>query len=237
MTDRPPIRLTENPRRKTLAETVAEQLLKAVEGHPAGTRLPTEPELMEQMGVGRSAVREALSGLALLGVIEIRQGQGVFVTDKAAAVAAREEIGSVFNKGVTRDLLEARMAVEVEVARRAAERRTDEDLAALQAVIASHEKAMQEGQRPDEPAANFHLVLAEASHNEVLAGMVRSFFKLMLERVPTTYALDDFAEWEMDQHRSLVAAIEAGDEELAGQRMASHLGEMARYYSRSESVS
>ncbi len=190
---------------------------------------------MEQMGVGRSAVREALSGMALLGVVQIRQGQGVFATGRSSAVAAREEIGAAFNKGVTRDLLEARMVVEVEVARRAAERRTESDLEALHKMISDEERAIENGGDPSKPAADFHLVLADASHNEVLAGMLRSFFKLMVQRSPTIYTLDGFPAWEIEQHKSLVAAIEASDGDLAAERMGTHVAEMARYYSRSES--
>jgi GntR family transcriptional repressor for pyruvate dehydrogenase complex len=207
--------------------------LEAIDGLPAGTRLPTEPELMEQMSVGRSAVREALSGLALLGVVEIRQGQGVFATGRASAVAAQEEIGAAFKNGVTRDLLEVRMAVEVEVARRAAERRTDKDLKTLERLIAEEEKAISDGGDPSKPGAQFHLALADASHNEVLTGIVRSFFRLMTERVPTIYTLDGFPTWEIEQHKGLVEAIEASDEKLAAERMGAHVAAMARHYSRS----
>jgi len=235
MAEKSILRLQESPRRVSLAETVAQQLLKAIEGLPAETRLPTEPELMKQMGVGRSAVREALSGLALLGVVEIRQGQGVFATGKASAVAAREEIGAAFNKGVTRDLLEARMAVEVAVARHAAERRTDADLEELRRLVRAEERAIKDDGDPSEPGAQFHLALADASHNEVLAGMLRSFFKLMTERAPNIYSLGGFSTWEIEQHQGLVDAIEAADGDLAAERMTAHVAEMARHYSRTES--
>lgn len=227
------INLSESPRRKSLAETVAQQLMKALEGLPAGTRLPSEQELMAQMRVGRSAVREALSGLALLGAIEIRQGQGVFATGKLASIAAHEEIRTALDKGVTRDLLEVRRLIEVEVVRLASERRTDDDIAAMRRVLATHARQLEEGERPDEPGGSFHLVLADASHNEVLASMVSSFFKLMIDRVPVIYALDGFAAWELEQHTALVDAIEARDVELAVARMTTHLADMADHYRRS----
>ena len=71
--------LSPAPRRK-LSETVADQLLVAVRELPPGTKVPSERELTKELGVGRSTVREALNGLAMLGVVEIRHGQGVFVT-------------------------------------------------------------------------------------------------------------------------------------------------------------
>src|SRR6476619_3532787 len=80
----PTVHIAQAPRRK-LAETVAQQILDAVRDLPAGTRLPSERELTQQLGVGRSTVREALNGLAMMGVVEIRHGQGVFVTEAAPA--------------------------------------------------------------------------------------------------------------------------------------------------------
>ena len=77
------VSLSPAPRRK-LTETVAEQLLTAIRKLPPGTKVPSERELTKELGVGRSTVREALNGLAMLGVVEIRHGQGVFVTSEPA---------------------------------------------------------------------------------------------------------------------------------------------------------
>ena len=76
----PTLKIGQAPRQK-LAETVAQQILAAVRDLPPGTRLPSERELTQQLKCGRSTVREALNGLAMIGVIEIRHGQGVFVSE------------------------------------------------------------------------------------------------------------------------------------------------------------
>ena len=110
---------------------MAQQILDAVRELPAGTRLPPERELTKRMGVGRSTVREALNGLAMMGVIEIRHGQGVFVAEQPSIAAGAAE-RSLPPREVTDELLEARRIVEVELARLAAERRTEEDLATMQ---------------------------------------------------------------------------------------------------------
>src|SRR6478752_9224709 len=70
--------------RRKLTETVAEQLLQAIRELPPGTRVPSERELTRELGVGRSTVREALNGIAMLGIVEIRHGQGVFVAEAPA---------------------------------------------------------------------------------------------------------------------------------------------------------
>src|ERR1700761_5085702 len=108
--------------RSKLAETVAQQLLGQIrekELQP-GTRMPSERELMGALGVGRSTIREALNGLAMLGVVDIRHGQGVFVVNPDGATAMPRGIAAALSRGITRDLFEARRLVEVHVARLAA---------------------------------------------------------------------------------------------------------------------
>src|SRR5207253_7246709 len=81
------------PRRK-LTDTVAQQLLAEIRqrGLTAGTRMPSERELQRALGVGRSTVREAMTGLAMLGVVEIRHGEGAFVAVDPAVVGATNGI-------------------------------------------------------------------------------------------------------------------------------------------------
>ena len=104
-------------------------------------------------------------------------------------------------KGVTHDLLEARQIVEVAIARLAAERRTEAELREIEAVLEAHRAALTNPRPPIQQASQFHVLLAEAAHNEVLAGVFHSFRKLMLDRGPRLYGeLGGFREWELDQH-------------------------------------
>jgi DNA-binding FadR family transcriptional regulator len=116
--------------RTKLAQSVADRLVSDIRARnlPPGTRMPSERDLMEQLGVGRSTIREATNGLAMLGVLEIRHGQGAFVLDPSARAALPPAIAAALGRGVTRDLFEARELVEVHTARLAAELRTDADL-------------------------------------------------------------------------------------------------------------
>ena len=198
------ITLSPAPRRK-LTETVAEQLLAAIRELPPGTKVPSERELTKELGVGRSTVREALNGLAMLGIVEIRHGQGVFVTGEPAQVSEPSAIAAALERGVTNEFIEARLIVEVEVARLAARRRTDEDLARLSAALDEQESRL----RGDvdalvDVAASFNVLLAEAAHNEVLSAMIQSFVALMVERGPRVYRLDGFREWDIQEHRGPV---------------------------------
>ena len=223
--------MTKAPRRK-LAETVGEQLAEAVKDLPAGTRVPSERELMKSLGVGRSTVREALNGLALLGLVEIRHGQGVFVAERPATQEIEiSELQKALMKGVTRDFIEARLVVEVEVVRLAAERRTEADLQRIEETI---EALKAKGDAPTEealgPATQFNQAVADAAHNEVLAGMIGSFVQLMVERGPDLYERQGFHAWDVEEHTRIFEAIAAGDPELAATRMREHILALDQHY-------
>jgi GntR family transcriptional regulator, transcriptional repressor for pyruvate dehydrogenase complex len=222
------VHIAQAPRRK-LAETVAQQILEAIRDLPAGTRLPPERELTKQLGVGRSTVREALNGLAMMGVVEIRHGQGVFVTDRPAIAGDAER--SLPPKEVTDELLEARRIVEVELARLAAERRTEADLAKMQDLLDTHREDLAGGRGPIMQASQFHLLVADAAKNQILADVVRPFFRLMLERGPQLYeTTEGYAQWELEQHQRICDAIRSGDAEAARLRMLEHVTSMGHHY-------
>ncbi|MFN8233241.1 MAG: FadR/GntR family transcriptional regulator [Actinomycetota bacterium] len=228
MEDPPPtLKIGQAPRQK-LAETVAQQILSAVHDLPAGTRLPSERELTQQLGCGRSTVREALNGLAMIGVVEIRHGQGVFVTEPPP-IPLDDATGEP--KVITPELREARRIVEVELARLAAERHTPEDLAAMQEVLDRHRARMTDLERPVVEASEFHLLVADAARNRVLAGVVRPFFRLAFELGPQLYqTTEGYAAWELDQHTRIREAIASGDGELARLRMLEHVTSMDPHY-------
>jgi DNA-binding FadR family transcriptional regulator len=231
MDDKAPDLLIQQAPRRKLAETVAQQILDAIRDLEPGTRLPPERELTKQLGVGRSTVREALNGLAMIGVVEIRHGQGVFVTGDPAQVSEPSAVTSALERGVTHEFIEARLIVEVEVARLAARRRTDEDLARLSAALVEQEARL----RGDldalvDVAASFNVLLAAAAHNEVLAAMIQSFVSLMVERGPRVYSLEGFGEWDLQEHRGLFDAVRDRDGERAARLMREHIEELARRY-------
>src|SRR3954453_10703194 len=129
--------------RSKLAETVAEQLLAEIRDKDLqpGARIPSERALMAAFGVGRSTVREAINGMAMVGVLEIRHGQGAFVANPAAGAALPHAIAAALARGITSDLFEARRLVEVHTAQLAAERRTEADVQEVEQALLDHEQA------------------------------------------------------------------------------------------------
>jgi GntR family transcriptional repressor for pyruvate dehydrogenase complex len=220
--------------RSKLAETVAQQLLSELrEKQPKpGTRIPSERELMSALGVGRSTIREAINGLAMLGVVETRHGQGAFVVDPFAGVEPPLAIGAALARGVTRDLFEARRLVEVHVARLAAERRTPADLRDIEQALIDHQTALTNGESAVDASVRLHVTVAIAAHNEILSSFVISFAHAMNERGPLLEDEPGFREWEIGQHRSVFEPIRDSDPDLAAERMRAHLDAVMRYHER-----
>ena len=134
-------------------------------------------------------------------------------------------------KAITDELLEARRIVEVELARLAAERRTEDDLAAMRALLDTHRADLEAGRGPIMQASRFHLLVADAAKNQILADVVRPFFRLMLERGPSLYeTTEGYAQWELDQHQRICDAIRSGDPEAARLRMLEHVTSMSHHY-------
>ena len=221
--------------RQRLTQVVAESLLQTLEREELGPgeKLPSERELMKMLHVGRSTVREALNGLALAGVVEIRHGQGYYVASRARPAPHALELA--LRRGVTANLMEARLLVEVEMMGLAAERATVDDLAEIEKVLAAYERAVRSGASTVRPAARFHQRLLDASHNEVLLGFVRMYMPKVLERgdelerEEPEHALAEYLE-----HCSLFEAVREHQPELARQRMRAHLEVMTTEFTRVE---
>ena len=217
--------------RPKLTEVVAQRLLEVIRGLPEGARVPSERELTSSLRVGRSTLREALHGLELLGEIEIRHGQGVFVSRPSSDERGLAALTAAINQGVTHDLLEARKVIEVEVARLAGQRRTDAEISELEATLKTHQSMIDRGQSPAAAGMRFHLTVGYAAHNEILAAVMRTLRKPMFERGPSLYEdLEGFSEWELRQHTGIYLAIRDQNAALAARRMAAHVAAMAGHY-------
>lgn len=220
--------------RTKLSEEVARLLLQEIRqrGLAPGTRIPSERELMASLGVGRSTIREVVNGLAMLGALEIRHGQGAFVLDPDAGLAVPNTIASALARGVTHDLFEARRLVEVHTARLAAERRSGRDLTELGDILEEHARAVSNREPAVAYSVRFHLRLAWASRNEVLARTVECVGEMLGERGRALEAVAGYREWELGEHRSLLAAVRSADPELAAERMSGHLDEVVCWHER-----
>ncbi|WP_031070474.1 FadR/GntR family transcriptional regulator [Streptomyces sp. NRRL WC-3742] len=158
-----------SPRRTPLSDQVIAQLRAQITSGewPVGSRIPTEAALVEQLGVARNTVREAVRALAHNGLLDIRQGSGTYVlaTSELAGVMHRR-----FADAPQAQVSELRAALETSAAGLAAERRTERDLALLDAALGRREDAWHSGDAEAfvQADAAFHQAVVAASHNDVL---------------------------------------------------------------------
>lgn len=160
-------------RRHPLAAQAAELLLSRIRAGewPLGHRLPGETTLAAQLGVGRSTVREAIRELAGKGVLDSRQGAGVFVT----ALDITEDWDVVLRRATIVSVIEARIAIEAEAAALAAQRRTPADLRAIRRALAAREARGEPVAEHVDADMAFHRSIILAAHNEVLLQLFDSF--------------------------------------------------------------
>ncbi|MDH2390409.1 MULTISPECIES: FadR/GntR family transcriptional regulator [Streptomyces] len=211
-----------SPRRSALSDQVISELRNQITSGewPVGSRIPTEPELVEQLGVARNTVREAVRALAHNGLLDIRQGSGTYVvaTSELAGVMHRR-----FADADPRHIAELRSTLESSAARLAAARRTEKDLKQLDTLLARREEAWSAGDAERFVAADttFHLAVVAASHNEVLTGLYADLGDLLRDWLRGDVGGELRPENHMD-HARLVEAVRSGDGEAAAAEAASY---------------
>ena len=194
-----------------------------------GARLPSERKLAEELGVGRSVVREALKSLGLLGLIEVRQGDGTYVRQLESELLPKViEWGLLLGERRTLDLVEARQHLEVITAQLAAARRDEADIAALTAALEGMRGAEGDVEAFVSHDVAFHLRIAEAAGNSVLSTVLSNVQSLL--RVWITRVIDDAGESSPSylEHVPVYEAIANRDPAAAGAAMQGHLDAAAR---------
>ncbi|MEU4894412.1 FadR/GntR family transcriptional regulator [Streptomyces sp. NPDC044780] len=211
-----------SPRRSALADQVIAQLRAQITSGewPVGSRIPTESELVEQLGVARNTVREAVRALAHNGLLDIRQGSGTYVlaTSELAGVMHRRFAGAD-----PRHVAELRSALETKAAQLAAERRTEQDLKQLDAQLDRRERAWKAGDPGAfvEADATLHMAVVAASHNDVLAELYADLGAVVRDFLRADIHGGMGPETHVD-HGRLVAAIREGDGERAAAEASVH---------------
>jgi len=133
-----------------------------------GDKLPPEHILAEKFGTSRPSVREALSALEILGITESRGGKGNFIKDDLNSPAYEQKFKELEEEESPFELLEARKAVETEIAGLAAEKATKEDISAIQESLDKMKSAITNIPQVMEFDREFHINIAKAAHNSLL---------------------------------------------------------------------
>lgn len=223
-------------RPKRLYEQVAEQIEALIrKRHLApGSKLPSERELAEMLGVSRPSLREAMIALETLGLVEVRVGEGTFVIEQSPAEPA-PLFAAAANLGPgPLEQFEARRAIEVACAGHAALRATEAQIDELEAMVDELGRLVADHVNPGDVHRSFHELLARASGNLIFVQAVRELWDL--RRKPMWEVLRKKVENEESwragimSRRSLVAAVRRRDSEAAAAAMAGHFDRIWQLY-------
>ncbi|MDH3637432.1 MAG: GntR family transcriptional regulator [Gammaproteobacteria bacterium] len=215
-----------------LSETIVEQLEEMiVKGLlKPGDRLPAERELAEQMDVSRPSVREALTRLEVKGLIHSRHGEGTFVTDLLSAGFKNPLVDLLCKDPEAMfDVLELRRGLEELAAGYAAKRATPADRTLIELRFNELLALKDQGELESEAKADaeFHIAIAEASHNVALIHIMRSLFDLLSDHIAQNlerlYISDENRDTVTAQHQDILRAVLSGDESSAREAARTHL--------------
>lgn len=193
-----------------------------------GDKLPTEQQLIEMLGIGRSTLREATCTLANRNVLEIRQGVGTFVSEKRGV--PEDPLGITFLKNdlnLSLELFETRLLLEPQCAAWAAQRATPEQLKQLEEYCEELEDRIAKDENYFEVDEMFHALIAECSGNRVLTNLVPIVVSSI--SMATVSVKGVLREKTKNQHRHILQAIKRGDPFGAAEAMRTHLN-MNREY-------
>jgi len=223
-------------RRRKLYEDVAERIEEMIrEGrYSAGDQLPPEREIMEELGVGRSAVREAMLSLQKMGLVTVRSGERARVTTPSANVLLNELAGAarllLAQEGGIRRFQEARALFEVGLARLAAQRATAEDIAELKDALDANGRAIGDREAFRSTDVAFHYVIAAIPRNSIFTSLHNAVVEWLTEQRETSGRSPIAGKSAFAAHKRIYAAIAAHEPIDAQKAMQDHLDEVARFY-------
>ncbi|QIH74930.1 GntR family transcriptional regulator [Macrococcoides canis] len=214
--------------RKKLYEEIAEIITEKIKSgeYSQGDKLPSIQALSKEYGVGQASIREALNALRVIGLLEIKHGEGTFV--KAIEVSAYTPEMALYDKEDIKDLLEVRKVLEIGSVRAAAKYRNEQQLQAIYIALKQMEQAMHNKEIGEESDLNFHLSIAEASNNKLLKHMlieVSDKIKTVMKETRQIWLFNEEKSIEklFNEHTEIFLAIKNRDIKLSEKKMLKHL--------------
>ncbi|MEI2457714.1 L-lactate utilization/bacilysin biosynthesis transcriptional regulator LutR [Bacillus subtilis] len=216
---------------KKIYEEVADALLDMIKNGELkpGDKLDSVQALAESFQVSRSAVREALSALKAMGLVEMKQGEGTYLKEfELNQISQPLSAALLMKKEDVKQLLEVRKLLEIGVASLAAEKRTEADLERIQDALKEMGSIEADGELGEKADFAFHLALADASQNELLKHLMNHVSSLLLETMRETRKIWLFSKKTSvqrlyEEHERIYNAVAAGNGAQAEAAMLAHL--------------
>ena len=225
------------PPRKRTTEVVERLAAEIASGRiPRGGRLPTEQELTAALGVSRTVVREAVAALRAEGLVEARQGSGVFVTTDVQRRPFRIDPEALRSLDAVLDVMELRTGLEIEAAGIAADRVDTAGRGRIARALAAIDAALAKGEPAIEEDFAFHQAIAEATGNPHFQRFLEFLGRFLIPRQSIRVGLRraedlrDYLERIQSEHRQIAAAIGEGDVAAARRAMRRHMMNSRRRY-------
>lgn len=209
--------------RTRLYEQIVAQLREYVSasGLKTGDKLPSERELAEKMGVSRASIKQAIVVLEVQGLVEIRHGGGTYLRQDSLSI---EPIATlVERRRRLPDVLDAREAMETKLAELAALRRSDADMAEIEAALETMRAEIEDGALGENGDRLFHLAVTDAAHSELLAEFMRETAEQIAESRHESLQQPGRPHRSLAQHTRIAEAIRAQDATAAISAMRAHL--------------
>ncbi|MCF2950343.1 FadR family transcriptional regulator [Paraglaciecola aquimarina] len=221
-----------------LVESLRAEILKG--NFKTGDKLPSSKIIEQQSGVSRSVVREAIAQLKAEGLVDSKQGVGVFVTSKKNTQSfqiTKAEFESIHN---AIQILELRMSVEVEMGAMAAVKRSDDQMQNITNCMLNMENKISQGEDSIAEDFAFHKAIADASGNPYFrrfidyigSGVIPA--REMITNYENGFGSDKLLAVIQEEHRQICRAIESQDSDLARASIKAHLGNSIKRHSQIE---
>ncbi len=220
---------TAEPRLYRVVANRIQELIRE-ENIKAGERLPSERDLAAKLAVSRASLREALIALELGGIVEVRGGSGVYVSEQQEAQADVPEIGpGPF------EVLSARRMIEAEIAAMAAKMATDSAVDAILLAVLEMERNHDNRSSNEQADRNFHLAIARATGNSALVGVIDYLWNQrgsLWHKLKEHFQTEELRQQTLMDHRKILEAIASHDVAGARGAMRAHLERVTRTFSR-----
>ncbi|PKP75697.1 MAG: GntR family transcriptional regulator [Alphaproteobacteria bacterium HGW-Alphaproteobacteria-6] len=223
-------------RRRKLYEEIASELERRIHAgdYAPGDHLPSERNIMEEFGVGRPAVREALFALSKMGLVLVRSGERAVVTSPTADVLIQELSGAARSLMATKDgvrmFQNARVLLEVALVRHASANATPEDITGLKEALDSNRVAVNDRQRFNKTDNAFHAKIVAIARNTVIDATYSGLSEWLFEQRQIAMLHPGSPQQAVDAHIRVFEAIAAGDPDAAEAAMRAHLDDVIKQY-------
>ncbi|MBV1867086.1 MAG: FadR family transcriptional regulator [Marinosulfonomonas sp.] len=205
------------------------------EGLQEGARLPSERDFATRLDVGRNKLREVLSTLETLRVIEMRPQSGMYlrqlgVDTSFEMLVLLSDLGLPLTRKEVVDSMEVRFFLEVQAIKLAATRHTQADLDGIAGIIERQEARVADNTSSFHEDQEFHLKIVQATGNDIFVRITNSFFLMTMARRKNYFSDKDRSMASIREHKNLLAAIQSRDPEQCADLMGKHITGAQAFY-------